>query len=62
MVEVDLLRTQRVRYLTDLYKALRNSSTKADRLNLINTISGVLQKEADQKPGLEPTITEVSQT
>ena len=49
LVEMDTLRTQRARFLTDLYKKLRATVELEDRLKLINEISEILAREVTNK-------------
>lgn len=44
---MDLLSTQRVRFLTEIYKDLQTPLSKDKRLDLINKVRKVLVKEND---------------
>ncbi|XP_065371639.1 IQ motif and ubiquitin-like domain-containing protein [Calliphora vicina] len=47
VVHLDLLRTQRVRFLTEIYKDLQKSLPKDKRLDLINKVREILLNEQD---------------
>ncbi|XP_075147763.1 IQ motif and ubiquitin-like domain-containing protein [Haematobia irritans] len=47
IVTLDLLRTQRVRFLTEIYKDLQKPLKKAARLDLINKVREILVNEQD---------------
>lgn len=42
---MDLIRTQRARYLTGYYRKLKLQMTPEKRLELLNEVSGVIDKE-----------------
>lgn len=46
---MDTLRTQRARFLTELYKKLRSTIELDDRVKLINEVSQILAKETSNK-------------
>ena len=46
---MDTLRTQRARFLTDVYKQLRATVELEERLKLIHRISEILAKENSSK-------------
>lgn len=47
IVHLDLLRTQRVRFLTEIYKDLQKPLKKSDRLELITKVRKILVDEQD---------------
>lgn len=44
-IHLDLLRTQRVRFLTEIYKDLRNTENKEKRLELLGRVMELLMEE-----------------
>lgn len=47
MIHLDLLSTQRVRFLTEIYKDLQKTLPKDQRLDLINKVREILINEND---------------